>query len=429
MKPRRIPVLIVDDDPVFAAYLRQLLKVIGPEFPCDVECAATTQAALDQLQRNHYELVLLDYNLPDSDGLTALARIRELPDYRQPAVIMLTGSGSEEIAVEAMKRGAKDYMVKVGLDMPTLIRAMTTALERKRLEEQVARYTEELRRKNEQMEAELAMAREIQESLLPREYPAFPVGVPAAQSALQFCHRWQPNGAVGGDFFEVVPLADWQAGVFLCDVMGHGVGAALVTTMVRGLVEELKPLSHDPSRFMGEINRSLKAILEQTDTPLFATAFYLVADVAEGWLTYANAGHPPPFLLQRQAGRVSPLRPIDAGPGPALGLLADSMYAAATHPLRQGDMILLYTDGLYEVEGPNLEEYGQERLFRVVQAHMQLPPRKLFDEILADIHRFQGPAEAQGFSDDVCLLAIEAARVGEASLRPASRLRIAELAR
>src|SRR6266567_7441605 len=143
------------------------------------------------------------------------------------------------------------------------------------MSEQLARYAEELRSRNAQLEADINMAREIQEIFLPQQYPNFPHSVASEQSALRFSHRYLPAAVVGGDFFNVFPITDTTAGVFICDVMGHGMRAALVTAIMRGLLEELMPLAADPGRFLAEINRSLRAILRRTREPFLATAFYL----------------------------------------------------------------------------------------------------------------------------------------------------------
>ena len=105
--------------------------------------------------------------------------------------------------------------------------------ERKRAEEQLATSNEQLREKNEQLQDDLEMASEIQQAFLPQQFPSFPPSVPPERSALQFHSRYLPTGTVGGDFFHILPLSEAQAGVFICDVMGHGVRAALVTA-IRG---------------------------------------------------------------------------------------------------------------------------------------------------------------------------------------------------
>src|ERR1035438_5837495 len=126
----------------------------------------------------------------------------------------------------------------------------------------LAQSREELRAKNAQMEDDLKMAREIQLTMLPQQYPTFPRAASPAESAFQFTHRYLPAGTVGGDFFTVSPLSEYQAGVFICDVAGHGVRSALVTAMIRALAEELKPLATNPGRSLGWVNSDLHAILK-----------------------------------------------------------------------------------------------------------------------------------------------------------------------
>jgi sigma-B regulation protein RsbU (phosphoserine phosphatase) len=253
------------------------------------------------------------------------------------------------------------------------------------------------------------MAREIQQAFLPQHYPTFPRDAIATESALQFHHRYHPTGAVGGDFFDVLPISDTEAGVFICDVMGHGVRAALVTAMVRALADDLLPMAAEPAKFLTEINRRLLAILTQIRSPMFASAFYLVIDLARGELRYSSAGHPSPLLVRRSAGVVEPLQFRNCRPGPALGVFEESEYPLCQSPLARHDLIVLYTDGLYEVEGAAGEEYGPDRLLAAVRQRVDLPADQLFDELLADIQQYAGK---QDFVDDVCIVGAEIARVG-----------------
>ena len=174
--------------------------------------------------------------------------------------------------------------------------------ERKRAEEQIRRATaelsrsrEELRAKNSLMEENLRTAREIQLTMLPQQYPAFPPGAPPEQSAFQFVHRYEPAESVSGDFFSITAISDTEVGVFICDVTGHGVRAALVTAMIRALSEELKPLARDPGNFLRKLNYDLCSILKNTGSPMLTTGFYAVADCRTGRLRFANAGHPKPL--------------------------------------------------------------------------------------------------------------------------------------
>jgi len=286
--------------------------------------------------------------------------------------------------------------------------------ERKRSEEQIRRATselsrsrEELRGKNLVMEENLRTAREIQLAMLPQTYPCFPAGVEAVDSAFHFVHRYQPAEAVSGDFFSISALSDEEVGVFICDVTGHGVRAALVTAMIRALSEELKPLARDPGAFLRKLNSDLCSILKSTGSPMLTTAFYLVANCQTGTLRYANAGHPKPLIVNAGANRVQPLINDCGHSQPALGLFDDPPYLTSETIIVPGDFLMLFTDGLYEVQGQNEELYTQQRLVVDLKTLLALPSGQMFDELLERIRNF---SVDHGFDDDVCLVGVEYAR-------------------
>jgi phosphoserine phosphatase RsbU/P len=283
--------------------------------------------------------------------------------------------------------------------------------ERKYAEEQIRRTTaelsrsrEELRTKNQLMEDNLRMAREIQTAMLPQQYPVFPRTVAPEQSAFRFTHRYQPAEAVSGDFFSVAQISDTEVGVFICDVAGHGVRAALVTAMIRALAEELKPLARDPGNFLRKLNSDLCAILKNTGSPMLTTAFYFVADWQTGTVRFANAGHPKPLIIRHATNSAEPLA-NDCGHGqPALGLFEEPPYETSETTIAPGDFLMLFTDGLYEVQGANEELYSQQRLLVDVQNHLGEPAGELFDHLLETIRAF---ATNREFEDDVCLVGME----------------------
>jgi len=282
--------------------------------------------------------------------------------------------------------------------------------ERKRAEEQIRRATselsrsrEELRVKNQMMEENLRTAREIQLAMLPQTYPCFPADAAPAESAFQFVHRYQPAESVSGDFFSITALSDAEVGVFICDVTGHGVRAALVTAMIRALAEELKPYALDPGAFLRKLNSDLCSILKNTGSPMLTTAFYMVVNSETGRLRYANAGHPKPLLVHGGAGEVGTLVNDCGRSQPALGLFDDPPYLTSETSISPGDFIMLFTDGLYEVQGQNEELYSQQRLLLEVKNFLHLPAGELFDQVLETIRAF---ALDQEFDDDVCLVGL-----------------------
>ena len=142
---------------------------------------------------------------------------------------------------------------------------------------------------------------------------------------------------------------------------------------------------------------------------MYATAFYLVADVATGQLTYASAAHPNPLQLKRSQGKVEPLGPNAGGKkGPALGLFRDSKFPTYQRPMHEEDVVVLYTDGLIEEEGLNDEIFSQERLAETIQKLGTLATKELLTKTLDEIRRFSGH---QDLSDDVCLLGVEVKRL------------------
>ncbi len=406
MPQNPIPVLIVDDDPMVGAVLQGLFRNIGEGVRCAAKWVRTGAAALEEARTGDWALMLLDYQLSDLNGLAVLDELNKLPERLRPSVIMLTAGGNEQVAVEAMKRGVKDYLVKGGLHLPELRRAILSALDRRQLEDRLVESTAELRRKNTQLEADLAMARQVQAALLPHQYPVAPAGVAAEHSLVRFCHRWIPSSAVAGDFFAVLPVVPMSAAVLLCDVMGHGVRAALVAALIHGLVREHRALAGNPERFLSELNRGLQAMLERAGDLVFVTAVYLVIDVSRGELKLANAGHPHPLLL-RKSGAVEEIRVGADGSGPALGMIPDESYEAATVPLKPGDRVFVYTDGLYEAADASGEEFGPERLKAALAARATVATPLLLDGVLAAVKEFGASATATGFADDICVLGVD----------------------
>jgi len=192
--------------------------------------------------------------------------------------------------------------------------------------------------------------------------------------------------------------------VFICDVTGHGVRAALVTAMIRALAEELKHLGRDPGAFLRKLNGDLCAILKNTGSPMLTTAIYAVADCRTGLLRFSNAGHPKPLLVRRDTGRIEPLVNASGRSQPALGLFEEPPYQTTEISLTPGDFLMLFTDGLYEVLGQNEELYSQQRLMHDMKNLLHHQPGILFDELVSVVRNFALNGE---FDDDVCLVGMD----------------------
>jgi sigma-B regulation protein RsbU (phosphoserine phosphatase) len=280
--------------------------------------------------------------------------------------------------------------------------------DRRRAEEQLTKYAGELRRRNQELEEDLELARELQNALMPRRYPCFPRDATQRDSALQFSHFFNPSAAVSGDFFDILPLSDTTAGIFICDVMGHGMRAALVAAIVRALVEELISRGDAPGEFLRELNRKLCAILSQTEIGIFASASYVLADLGRNELRYANAGHPDPLWICHEANNVRAERLNHCKRGPVLGMFDGAEYGTSRVDLSVHDQVLLFTDGLFEVESDAGELYDEKHLMEAVSRRVNLPSEALCREVMTEVQEFSASKQ---FTDDVCLVAMEVERL------------------
>lgn len=394
-------ILLVEDDPAMAGVLELAFRD-ADTVDFVIKREATLEAAVAVLRWREIDVILLDLNLPDSCGLETFLRIQKVAP--ELPVIILSGLADEALAMESVRAGAQDYLVKGSMSPPVLVRAVRYALERKRLQLQLADYAWQLRAQNEVMKAELDLARDIQQAYLPLGDADFPRHA-AANSALLHVHsRLQTATQLGGDFFDVLEVSDSQVGIFIGDVMGHGAGAGLVAGILRGLIEEARPWAGDAAMFLRELNCGLRSVLCHSHGPIFATAFYLIADLAKEEVRYANAGHPCPLFRDQLTGEVGSLVWQPGGQRPALGLFDDVSYLTTCRTLRPNDLFILYTDGLCEATNPDGMIFGIDRLFNDVREQGHLPTPELFDLLLEDAKVFSA---RETFEDDVCILGIQ----------------------
>lgn len=287
-----------------------------------------------------------------------------------------------------------------------IVLSFTDVTERRRAEAQREQYAEQLRIKNAEMQADLDMAREVQLALLPRNFPLFPINATENDCLVKFSHFYRPSTTLGGDFFYILPFSDHQVGIFTCDVMGHGIRAALITAIMRSMVEELKPVADNPGLFLSHMNREFMTILKDAQEFMFVSATYVFFDLQLRRLAFSDAGHPNPLLINRLRCTAVPLRDVPEPLGPAFGIMDKHTYPTLERPLKEGDGILIYTDGITEAEGTGRDLYGEDRLFASARKQLAAAPDQLLPSMVADAESFAGA----GFDDDVCLVTAEVMR-------------------
>jgi phosphoserine phosphatase RsbU/P len=237
------------------------------------------------------------------------------------------------------------------------------------------------------IENELAIAREIQASILPDDNPKM--------KNLRVATAYHPMTDVAGDFYEFVPVDQNCIGFLVADVTGHGIPAALIAAMIKVAMQSVVHCAHDP----GEVLRGLNAVLSAQLGPQLVSAAYLWLDTKNRIALYSAAGHPP--LLHCREGE---FHRIESN-GLLLGVFPDSDYPLCHIPILPGDRFLLYTDGVIEPENAHGDSFGEFKFEQVVRNNQSRPPSELLDQLLSEIRQWQPAAMAQ--RDDITVIAIE----------------------
>jgi serine phosphatase RsbU (regulator of sigma subunit) len=244
----------------------------------------------------------------------------------------------------------------------------------------------------ERLERDLELARELQQSILPQQFPHL--------SGLQFAARSLPARQVGGDFYDVIPLGRGRVGLVIADVSDKGMPGALYMALTRSLIHAEAKRSSSPRRVLLSVHRLL---LEMSQADMFVTVFYGVLDLARGALRYVRAGHDRPLLFSAQTGECHFL----TGNGMLLGNLKQISLEEAHANLGAGDALILYSDGITDANSPAGDFFGVERLQAVVCAYGHGDAQALCDGIFAEVDGFQKGAAQY---DDMALLVVKKAR-------------------
>lgn len=385
-----IQLLLVEDDPGDALLVESLLAGVAPNV--DVTRVERLQEA-EELLAGPIDCVLLDLGLPDAMGLEAVERLRAAaPDA---AIVVLTGVEDEQRGVDALSRGAEDYLVKGSVDGPLLARAIRYAIERCRAD----------RSQRELIEARLH-AREnvrLERGLLPQSL------VHDERIALSTTYRpGRRRSLLGGDFYDAVELDDGTLHVLIGDVSGHGPDEAALGVCLRVAWRTLMLAQEPPDRALELLQEVL--VHERHAPGIFATLCMLSVAPARDTAELRLAGHPPPVLVDAEG-----LRAVDVPyVTPPLGFVEPGEWRG--NPLRlAGDWaVLLYTDGLIDGRvGEGSERLGERGLVELLEQRIDGDLTRLddasplLDELVTEVERLHG----EDLSDDVAMVVV-AARQG-----------------
>ncbi len=374
-------ILVVDDIPQNVRLLEMNLKPEG----YNIIAAYSGEEALEKVKAEKPDLILLDIMMPGMDGYEVCKKLRQNRETRALPIVMITASEKDmDKKIEALDAGADDFITKP-FDRYEVLARVRSLLRVKSLHD-------ELIRANNMLEEELNMAREVQQAFMPNEYPNIP--------GLDFSHRYIPTLAVGGDFFDVNELSPGVVEIFVSDVMGHGPQAAMITGVIKTLLTQLSSRLAGPGYLLSQINERFHSLMASGGLPIFVTAFCMIIDTVNNRCVYSNAGHPIPFLIQ---DRRSQIEELVSDPGPALGMIPNTIYEINERELGDGDTLFFFTDGLSELMNENRVQFGADELQKAIRNNMHLPPHTFIEAIMRAADAF---AEGLVSSDDITLLAI-----------------------
>jgi serine phosphatase RsbU (regulator of sigma subunit) len=394
---RRPTILVVDDEPVVTQSLSTLLEL---ETDCNVLTFQSPLEALEVLQGTAVDVVICDFMMPEMNGLEFLLESkRRHPDAPR---IMLTGYADKENSIRAINDvGLFQYLEKPW-DNDQLLLVVSNAITNKGLREtlrqrvddldHVLRDRELLIERDELLREELDIARRLQLGMLPAEFPVI--------DGMALHAHYLPALEIGGDFYDVIPLADGKWGILVADVTGHGIQAALSTAVVKFAFSDFKNCGFSPTDIVTGMNDVLlRALPEET----FAAAMVLSIDEQNAQCHFANAGLPHPFLLRREARQVERI----AANGFMLGAVGSDLFAPdeeKTVRLSRGDFLMVCTDGIGEVRNAEGELFEHSAITEQLIMNADHSGSDLANAVIEASRAFSHPGHQW---DDITVLGID----------------------
>lgn len=365
-------VLVVDDDAAARRLMTRTLEAMGYA----VEGAGDGAQALEMIVAHPPEVILLDLDLPGLDGAEVCARLRhhQREELRHIPVVMLTAHNGEAEEVACLRAGAHDFVAKP-FGRAALAARLATQLRLRALNETLRVQNAELERWRAAQNADLDAAQRVQRAILPaaREMPGWKMEA-----------EFAPMIQVGGDIYGVETTAAGPL-VWLADATGHGVAAALCTTLVALLFQRAAAAQAEPGAVLARVNAGVLNFFHGSSMMTAACALLL----PDGEMRFAGAGHPP-LLVRRAGGRVERV----ASRGIVLGVDAERTFPADSLRLGAGDTALLFSDGLYSARLPD----GERTVIEDV-----MPAFARARTVSGLVRRMRG---ASAFDDDVTALVL-----------------------
>ncbi len=388
------PVLLAEDSMAERLRLRVILEKEGYQ----VREAEDGQAALELLREEDIPLVVSDWQMPRLSGLELCRRVRGELGRDNCHFLMLTGRGAREDLLEAFAAGTDDFLTKP-VDRDELLARLRVGQRLHNLQADLSRQYQQVRQALDSerqaralVDADLEAASLLQQELLPARF--------MRRRGLDLAHLFRPAAGLGGDMLNHVALDEQTVGFFLLDVCGHGVAPALLSFAVAHALGEMFAEARAngevaPEKLLQSLNRRF---FDRSGNGRFFTIVLGLIDLGSGRTRICQAAHPPPLLL-RDGGAVEEV----SGGGLPVGVFEQADYQSTEITLQEGELLVIYSDGLTECENPAGEQFGMPRLSALLSAQRGHSPERLLQTLQDSLIEWQGGEQLE---DDLSILVL-----------------------
>lgn len=343
-------ILVIDDE----ASVRDFMKKILTRSGYAIFTASDGKEALEMLEGLHVDLIILDMNMPNMNGIEVLRHIRESNLINKP-VLMVSGSHDSDVRTESYRLGAYDFITK-----PEHTEVMLKRIENGLKLGEILDF-------NEFMKVELLMARKLQKYIFPD---------PENISEYIDIYAWnQPLSDIGGDLYDYIHFRNNRVLLFVADVSGHSISASMFTAIVKMVFRNAVKTTEIPGEIMTVVNHELSASLPVES---FVTMFCCLVDGETGCIRYSNAGHPKPCIIGKTRRIELPEN------DPFLGPIKDAEYPTYNALLNKDEMLFIYTDGLLDIMNDEFNHVSLD-VFMDKLTSKDFEGKKSFDELTAEI--------------------------------------------
>ena len=369
--------LVVEDDQVNRLLMGRYLQNEGHQ----VTFAVDGRQAIELLYAISFDMILLDIEMPVVNGYQVLEHIISDPRLRETPVIVTSALDQLESVVRCIEMGAEDYLTKP-VNRVLLKARIDASLEKKRLRDIQTAALKRLKR-------EMEIARLTQMSILPN-------ALPQAES-YDFGALIIPARAVGGDFYDFIPMPSHIWGIVIGDVSDKGLPAALYMTLTYSLLRVEASHGNTPAQALQNVNQYL---LGMNTSSMFVTVLCGILDPIAQTFTYARAGHPAPLLLNPDGQ----IQKIPSGPSQAVGIFDPLTIDTAQIAIPQGSTLLLFSDGVTEALNPDDQQYDELRLPEILKTCHHNTAQEICQILWQDVQTHSGPLPQQ---DDFTLVVVK----------------------